>query len=353
MIFAICKNPLLQYHYQHTVTDQWMMYSIDQPVQGVLGYRLHEYGGNFVMTKKFSHDHVAVTWSFYQDFPLYQDLDRGILLSNDPRAQGQSIKSDNIGLEIKGKSSTWHSMPWRSYLTSRLSTDRVLTALVQRISDNLQTCLAVSSRPNKIVFTGGLDSGLLAFMALQQQQQFLCVVNERHKNIWPILPFADVCFRHSCVRSDIWQPDQSVRESYYDADMVDCITGFFGDTAMMHNGTLYQQCAALDRPEVDVYDLSASQPSHLFQNQFQARQTVINIMRYTKFRQWFDDFRILDPYRDPGITQLILSLPWQDLCAQFGNAWIQRAIIKQLDPSYCNFLLEHKNEYAILQKDLC
>jgi hypothetical protein len=323
------------------------MYSVDESVEGLLGYQLHTYGGNFVRIQKFR-DCTKITWSFYQDFPLFQDLDQGILLSNDPFLQGQLVKPDNIGLTIQEKSIFWTSMPWQSWLTSHQSSQSVLDKLLQHLNANLSACLNISSRPHKIVFTGGLDSGLLAFMALHQQYQFDCVVNTYHKDIWKELPFSNICYRDSSVRSDIWGPDKGICESYYDPDMSDCITGFFGDTAMVHNKTLYYQCSALGRPEVEIYDREDPGSVPMFTNQFQAKKAVINILRSTRYRQWFSDFRILDPYRDPNITQLILSLPWPELCSQFGNAWVQRQIIKTFDPSWCDLLLKHKNEYPSL-----
>ena len=322
------------------------MNSVDPSQDGLLGYRLNEHGGNFVQVISTQHG-STVAWSFYQDFDLYQNLDHGILLSNDPRTVGSPIPPDTIGLDITAESMIWRYMPWRSWFTTQRSRQEVISALVQRLLDNLSACLSVTHQPYKIVFTGGLDSSLLAFMALHHQHPFQCVINQDHRHVWSALPFADIIYRRSESRPDPWLPDSIVSESYYDDDMTDCITGFFGDTAMTHNRTLYDQCAGLDPPSVELYDRNPPDPAPRFTNQFQAKQAVLNIMRTARFRQWFQDFRILDPYRDPGITQLVLSLPWVDLCAQFGNAWIQRDIIESLDPTWCEFLLQHKNEYPV------
>jgi hypothetical protein len=321
------------------LTDRWSFYSLDLPKHGLLGYRLGDHGGNFV---EVAQDGVHVQWSFYQDFDIKQDLAQGVLLTNDPAMPGTKLAPDVIGLSVPDHAMKLHSMDWRPALQRELDPAEAVHQIRQRLSENLVHCLDQAQAPHRIVFTGGLDSGVLAFMALHQGREFQCVVNTQHRQIWTDLPFPQIIYRDSSVPIGA---DPCVRESYYDADMTDCVTGFFGDTALMHNRTLYDQCRDLGAPPVDLYDRAAPDPAPRFRNQFQARQASINIMRTTRFRQWFPDFRILDPYRDPDITQLVLSLPWNELCSQFGSAWIQREIIQSFDPGWSRFLLKHKNEY--------
>jgi hypothetical protein len=72
---------------------------------------------------------------------------------------------------------------------------------------------------------------------------------------------------------------------------------------------------------------------------------IIKILITTKFRQWFDNFVILDPYRDIELTRLIVSLPLVDLLEQFGSAWVQKEIIASMDSLYLNKILKNKNVY--------
>lgn len=346
MIFAISNHPLSQFKHQLAVTDQWILSSIDQTAQGLLGYRLGQHGGNFLYVTG-SQMEATVEWSFYQDFPLYQNLDCGILLTNDPRCHGTSLRADIIGIQIGRKHTRWHRMDWKPYLNANASqpVHTVLEQIRRKIGLNLNHCLEIAQKPEKIVFTGGLDSGLLAFMAHHEKQDFYTVINLSHQHRWQALPFFNLVYRKSGTISDRWGQSNDIRESYYDADMTDCITGFFGDTAMMHNHTLYHQCTDLYSDSVDLYDRNPPDPVPKFQHKIQAALAVVNIMRNTRFRHWFEEFRILDPYRDPDLTRLIMQLPWHELCQQFASGWIQKKFIYDMEPNWRDFLLKHKNEY--------
>lgn len=316
-----------------------------------MGWKFPPLGGNFIECHNIQ-DGMRFNFSFYKDFDLYADSHNHVVISNDPRYQGTLLDNDIIGLDINDDNYRLHRMDWKPYLDAARTSDRpsVIAALRDRLWHNLEICADVSLSPVKIVYTGGLDSSLLAFLFHDSGKSFQCIMDLRWQKLGDGLPFSHISYRESSRRPDRWACQNNIKTSFYGSEMTDCITGFFGDIAMLHNNDLYHQCRDLmDSPVEELYDLSTPADYPKFSRREQAYISITKIMRTARFQQWFEDFRILDPYRDPALTLIMRDLPWKDLSWQFGSAWVQKEMIKQLDPNFLPLILEHKNQYTIHQ----
>lgn len=348
MIFSISSHDDERLPYHKKINDQLSFHSLEPIRDQIIGWKFPPLGGNFIelididTVMKFS-------FSFYKDFDLYADPTKNVLISNDPRYQGTPLDNDIIGLDINKNNYRMHRMNWKPYLNPTIESDQsgIIANLKKRLLHNLEICADIAVSPVKIVYTGGLDSSLSAFLFHQTGKSFKCIINEDCKNFWSDLPFQSISYRKSGIRNDRWGSQEHIKKSFYDSDLTDCITGFFGDTAMLHNNDLYHQCLDLMEYKIqELYDKSLPIFYTKFVRRDQAYASIIKMMKITRFQQWFEDFRILDPYRDPELTLIILKLPWKDISSQFGSAWVQKEMIRQIDPYFTQLILKHKNEYS-------
>lgn len=345
MIFTIGTRNILQYPHSHDLGTNGLTLYTQYPLSNwQFGYRLNRYGGNFV---KFEIDQLCVrlTLSFWKDFDLWQDATAGVLISNDTRMSGTPLPNDLVSVEIQPSHMCFEYFPWREYLMPESqSVAPILAHIVNALTANLQTCLT-HSQNNKIVFTGGLDSSLLAFIALHRHWSFTAVINQTHREQWAQLPFAQIDYARSTQRSDPWGESSHIKESYYDSGYDNCITAFFGDCVMLHNSTLFHQCRQLHDEVVELYDRTADPTAVILPSDLHVLAAIKNTMTNTRFRQWFADFTILDPYRDPDLLRLIMQLDKPQRFRQFGSAWVQRQLITSMDPAWAQLLCKNKNVY--------
>jgi len=235
----------------------------------------------------------------------------------------------------------------KSWLMSQCqSIDSTVAQLKECLWKNLKKCLELSST-KWIVFTGGLDSSLLVFLAWHNRCVFNALVSEEFKNFWD-LPFNTHYaklqnypegFEHHTIKSSFYQPEYN-----------HSITGFFGDTTMLHHGSMYYQSKHLASPLTDdqLYD-RADTNLPLFDSEIALRASIVKLSLSTKFRHWFPNFEILDPYRSPLLLDIIMKMSCQDLVHQLGSGILQKTLIKDLDPLNLNYICRRKNDYSQFQ----
>lgn len=351
MIFTISPHNDYRLPYHKKINDRFSFHSIEPVKDQIIGWKLPPLGGHFIELT-YSTGGAKLNFSFYKDFDLYTDHASNVLISNDPRYTGVLLSKDTIGIDITVNDYRMRYMDWKSFFNQGLKSDKseVLKNLKRRLLSNLAVCLSTSIRPAKIVYTGGLDSSLLAFLCHESKIPFQCIIPEKLKDYFVDLPFQHISYHKPGLCHDIWGLSENIKVSFYDINFADCVTGFFGDTAMLHNNDLYHQCVDLLCSSVEeTYDKSVPANYPKFTRRSQCYLSIVNIMTTTKFRQWFENFRILDPYRDPDLTSIICQLNWDEMTSQFGSAWIQREMIQQIDPTYTKHILKNKNQYPIYE----
>jgi hypothetical protein len=349
VIFTISPREDIRLPYHKKINDHFSFHSLQPLNDNIIGWQFPPLGGNFIQLTDIL-DGIKIRFSFYKDFDLYADHTNDVLISNDPRYKGVTLDNDIIGIDVIGNSFQLYRMDWKTYLNPNVTADRgkVLAALKNRLLHNIDICASIGRLPTSIVYTGGLDSSLVAFLFNQTGRPFQCIINEDWKNLWPDLPFQSISYRKPSISNHRWASKEHTKISFYESDLTDCLTGFFGDTAMLHNNDLYHQCTKLiDISGAEIYDKTSPADYPKFHHHSQVYAAIVKIMKTTRFQQWFENFRILDPYRDPNLTAIILELSWSDLTSQFGSAWVQKEMITQIDPSFLSMILKNKNEYPI------
>lgn len=297
------------------------------------GYKLGEYGGNFVEF----HDGV-VKFSYHKDFKLYKNNE--ILLSN------ISINGEELPNDIVEYNLVTQEYKQYQYDLSDLAYDVVINRVKDILLENIQQCIKLSLP--KIVYTAGLDSSTLAYLAQHNGIDFTCVIPDKYKNVFS-LPFKNI-ESYECQL----QPEfiiqlgtmNNIKPGFYQAENNNLITGYYGDNTVLHHKELYHQTKHLCDVSVELYDLTPPSITSLLNS----KEDIINAVKYINtqnyFRHWFDTFQILDPYRDPRLIETVLSLPLKDLIEQFGSAKIQKDIIKSMNRDWINNICEHKNDYS-------
>jgi asparagine synthetase B (glutamine-hydrolysing) len=233
MYFSVSDTPSLLYH-QKLPSGHWLNTMFQSTTYG---YQLDNHGGNYVNFFVDS-DQLIVDFSYFKDFDLGSNSKQGVLLTNIESLIEQPLSPMVVQAQLNGSGLTTRLYNTRAWLEGQGQTvESTVTQLKECLQKNLKKCLDVSST-NWIVFTGGLDSSLLAFLAWHNQYFFNAVISEEFKNFWN-LPF-DVCYaelqnhppgiEHNTIKSSFYQPEYN-----------HSITGFFGDTTMLHHGSMYNQ----------------------------------------------------------------------------------------------------------------
>ena len=96
---------------------------------------------------------------------------------------------------------------------------------------------------------------------------------------------------------------------------------------------------------LDLYDKKEPNNFPILNDKDAILNAVLSFNRACYHRQWFNDFQMLDPYRDPRLFETILRLPLNDLVEQFGTAKIQKDIMKMISTEWFDTLCEYKNDY--------
>lgn len=299
------------------------------------GYKLGHYGGNFI---KF-HDNI-INFSYHKDFKLYYNDD--IVATNLPIAENK-LSNNIISINThNGKTSSYEFTHF-----NELSYDTVVKHVYDILLENLKECASVTNL--RIVFTAGLDSSTLAFIAHKHNINFTCLIDDRFKfNNLPFKNIEYVEFQKHPEFTVTMGPADNVKEGFYQPENNFLVTGYFGDNCMLHNSDMFYQAKSLhSNPDsVLLYDQKKSSEY----TQFKTKEDLVNAITYINtqnyFRHWFENFQILDPYRDPRIPHLISRLDIDNLVDQIGSGKIQKDIIRSIDHSYIDLLCDYKNDYS-------
>lgn len=343
MYFCIAEHELTEFPYRKQLGSYLWYHSYYDTDQTKFGYRLSEYGGNFVEFV-FGEEEIKIEFSFYKDFTL--GFGPGIILTNIKKY----IETPYSQLIVKFYCHDEMGVNWGHYKKIKSaftpetkSWQEVLDFVEQRLYSNILTCSTLSS-PTKIAFSGGLDSSTLAFLAHTNNLEFVGVVANHTRPYLKNLPFAveyndtsnGIEFAHS-------QIDNNVKPGFYNVNNL--ITGYYGDLALLHHGELYAQSKHLSSAQHKCYDNGVYSPEHVFDNETALRSAIIKLHSLPTFHQWFDDFQILDPYRDPELFLAVNSLGTEDLIRQLATGDLQKDLIAKCNPDWLDYICQYKNEY--------
>lgn len=345
MYFEVTRNPKSVLPISDRIGNSTWLHRAYQ--QDFCGYQLGIYGGNFINFDQ-SRDELEIGFSFYKDFVLTQDLSNGVLLSNINR----HLPAVSSGIVAARISST--EVKFTNYDIRRIFSNKVPISLTQAavvvkriLIENLKKVAA--DRRLLISYSGGLDSGTLAWLSHHENIPFTAVVEPRLKKIWN-LPFDHCCFDLVDAPSDPeHQWSAPVAAHFYHSESNGTVGGFYGDLALLHHRDLYYQSCHLATTDLDMhehYDRAPSSQLPKFQNYYSMLSSIVKLHMVPQFRQWFDDFEIIDVYRDPRLFETVLQLNVDDLLTQFKTAHIQKYLINSMSNTAWNFLCNHKNDYS-------
>lgn len=345
MYFEITTNPKSRLPISNKIASNiWLHRQIDQQFHG---YKLGSYGGNYIEFDMFDAG-LRVNFGFYKDFMLTQDLSCGILLSNiDPTLTPLSnsvISAKIVNSEIKVEHYNLREVFKR---INTLSLTQVVKSVETILIENLKEIQSVF--PLQISYSAGIDSGTLAWLAHRENLDFVAVIESNSKLPAKELPFkwiyAQLIETHS---SGLFTWSSNAVAHFYQPEFNKCVGGFYGDLSLLHHRDLYYQSEHLLNIPINEehYDKDPSSNFTLFQNYNTLISSIIKMHLTPTFRQWFDDFEIVDAYRDPRLFELVLSLNHRDLLLEFKTAIIQKSIINNIDTKCWDFLCDYKNDYS-------
>jgi len=344
MYFEIskCSKSILPFSKQIS-KNIWWHRSHDAMLQG---YQLGEHGGNFLKIVETDFD-LQINLSFYKDFCLSQDIDRGILLTN-IQCLESLLPQSTIQVTVHDEKITTKQYDLTTFLQPPANICRKITVVEKIKRILIENLLQLQSHCDDfyIAYSGGLDSSTLAWIAHQQNIKFTAVIDNKFKSFWPDLPFkyvyADLVSESGDSQFE-WLG--KTVEHFYQIDQ--CVGGFYGDCTILHHNDLYHQsCNLTQSSSVDSYHPNHTSLLPKFKNTIQLKQSIAKIQLTPHFRHWFDNYEIVDPYRDPRLVQTILQLSLKDLIDQFDQAYIQKMILHNIDVNYHNYVCDYKNDYS-------
>jgi len=297
------------------------------------GYKLGEHGGNYVEMVG-----NKIKFSFHKDFKLYKN--NSIVLTN-LEIDGEELPNDIIEYDLE-------TNEFKRYVPNIgvLTYDVVISKVTDILLENIKTCAKLSDP--KIVYTAGLDSSTLAYIAQHNNIDFTCLVQDKYEKKFK-LPFVKLKYYQLQDLPDfpinLGRMD-NIKPGFYQPENNNLITGYYGDNTILHHKELYHQTKHLCNVEVELYDLTGPAVSHLLNSKDDIVNSVMYINTQNYFRQWFPNFQILDPYRDPRLFEVVLSLPLKELIEQFGSAKIQKDIIHSINNEWLTQICDHKNDYS-------
>lgn len=330
MYFAITQTPNSILPNCRKFGDVWLS---SMTADNMYGYKLGDHGGNFV---EFADDNIK--FSFHKDFKLYRNNE--VLMTNLP-IDGEEVSNDIIQFNIN--SQECHK---KQFNYSEISYNDAVKSITDILLDNIKTCVNIADP--KIVYTAGLDSSTVVYLAHYNQIDFCCLIHNKYKDRLPN-PFTNVEyveFQEYPKFNISVGPIENIKPGFYQAENNNLITGYYGDNALLHHRDLYYQSKHLCDINIELYDLTPPSDYKPFKDKTDIINSVMYINTQNYFRHWFEDFQILDPYRDPRLLEIVLSLPLKDLIEQMGSAKIQKDIIKSMNHSWLNNICDHKNDYT-------
>jgi hypothetical protein len=331
--------------------NQWLHTCWPVTDYSQVGYQLGQHGGNFVNFAIDTNFNIAIEFSFYKDFYLTHSPADGIILSN---INDNLKKISNTVISAKlynGKLKLIHYELTKVFNNHYpITFDHAVDQFEQRLLENIIQCTRLKT-PTKIVYTGGLDSSTSAFVAQHHNVDFIAIVNSAHKKYWKQLPFTQIQYSQDLAAPTCLTfpgPTNNIKSSFYQIEFDKSITGFYGDLVMVHNHTWFNQCAHLSTNQYryPVYDKTVVTNATLIFDEVRSRIAILKNHSLPWFRHWFKNFEILDPYRDPEILKITLSLNFQDLVEQAATGRIQKQLLDKLGVDRSKFICDYKNDYS-------
>ena len=333
MYFVLSKNKTNLPHHKN-VNGLWLstLYDVD-----MYGYKLGDVGGNYV---KFTDD--GIKFSLHKDFKLYSSDE--VILTN-IEMNGTQLPSDIVSFDFLTQS----YKQYQFHAVNELPYTNVVNNIYEILLENLKTCIALAHP--KIVYTAGLDSSTLAYIAHANNIDFTCLIDSRYKDRFKNLPFTNIQYVEF-QRYPEFQitsgPVENIREGFYQPENNMLITGYYGDNCVVHNTDMFYQSKHLHPKSSDIFLYHVKEPSNY--QSYNSKQEMIEGIKYINtqnyFRHWFDNFQILDPYRDPRLPCAIMQLTLYDLIEQVGSAKIQKDIVQSLSSDWLINMCDHKNDYS-------
>ena len=343
MYFCIAEQELTEFPYRHQLGPHlWINAYYDINQNKFFGYRLGEHGGNFVEFE-FGDEEITVGFSFYKDFNI--GIGPGIVLTNINKYIETPLSPMTVNFYCHDEMGVnWlHYKKIKSAVAPETKTwEQVLDSIEEQLLSNLKTCSSLVPK-TQIAFSGGLDSSTVAFLALHHQVEFTGVVANHTRSYFKELPF-DVVYNDTQETIDYPHGQLDiVKPAFYNINNL--ITGYYGDLALLHHGELYAQSSKLVDQTFDCYDTATYLPEHTFDNVNSLRSAIVKLHSQPMFQQWFGDFQILDPYRDPELFLAVISLSTEDLVKQLATGQLQKDLISRWNPDWLSYICKHKNEY--------
>lgn len=328
--YATKQNNDFPYHYK--IRGNWLSTSVDLDTSTLYGYKLGTYGGNFIefLTN-------SIKFSFHKDFKLTKNED--FILTN-LEVPGKLLDNDTIQYYYDG---TVKHYPYE--IKKETTYKNVVENFKNILLENIKT---LSSENTRIVYTAGLDSGLIAYLAQSNDIKFTAVIQDKYR--FQNLPFESVEYFNTQKMPEFsitYGSTNNVKPGFYQTVNNNLITGYYGDLCGLHHNQMYHQSKHLmtTKKKITLYDKAKPEDYSVFAD----KEEIIFCIKYLNgqsyFRHWFDNFQILDPYRDPRLFLSLLSLKLNDLIIQLGTGMIQKDIVKGLNPKWLSNLCEYKNDY--------
>lgn len=337
----------------HTVNDQLNF-----------GYKLNDHGGNF-LNFEFYKKSLLIDFGFYKDYVLSQDLSQGVLLSSTNLYKTKINSSVVHATTTPDNQIKFQYYDLKSLMllkNSSISLTEAAAMIETMLVDNLSSLQKhTPDCPLKITYSAGLDSGTITWLCHKHKINFVSLMTLELSSRCNPLPFNTVISDMSTPRSankfnrDAWQSFVVPNNHFCDVEHNNYVSGYYGDLTMLHLRSMYTQSkdlATVDLTDVKHYDLRDDQDKHYQSLKFRNRQELINsiikIHLQTHAQQWFMDFEIRDPYRDPRFLQIFLGLDVNNLINQFKSAVIQKTIISGVGTECWNFMCKNKNDYSTI-----
>jgi hypothetical protein len=319
-----------------------------QTAQLNYGYCLGQHGGNFI-NFDIQLPRLDISFGFYKDFVLTQDPGQGILLSN-IQPSLTPLPGSVIAAHVSESGIKFAHRKLDSVFTkkSHLSLQQVAHTVRALLIENLKTIQ--QQAPLLIAYSGGLDSGTLAWLAHSEGLKFTAVVDPEYNLPVDLLPF-DWVYSSLTHGPDLpahaWSANTV--SHFYHEDINQCVGGFYGDLALLHHRDLFgqsQQLTSTCFAHTEHYDTAPDSQLTPFQTHNAMLASIVKLHLAPQFRQWFDNFEIFDAYRDPRLFEVVLQLGIDDLLLQFKTAYIQKYLVGQIDQQCWKVLCDYKNDYT-------
>jgi len=353
MYFALAHQPISFLPYCYSVNGLYLssMFELDNDM--CFGYKLNEYGGNYVNFNLLHTSGLQIKFSFYKDFELGFSLNRKIILTNLPNLMDKKLQSCIISIELDKNKIKTKNYNIKTFLKPKhtISITQLLLEIEKRLLLNLKLCLDINKN-TYIVYSGGLDSSTLALLAQHNNLKFSALVLKDYIKYWPDLPFNKTVIADQLLLTPIIDTNieidfyKNIKDSFYQEEYNLAINGYYGDLSLLHLSDLFHQCKHLsNKKNIKLYDLTFPTSYNLINSEQQLRMSILKLHLHPSFRHWFKNFQILDPYRDPKLVEMMLQLTLEDLIDQLGTGNLQKELIKKCNLNWLKLICDYKNDY--------